>query len=610
MAASWLLLGSGICLFVMLLRFPRTEEKQPLFLAMPCAYLLLECFACSAGGVLTAFGVPADAVTIGLANLSAAFILWIVRHRRQYAPQRYDIDLLNAAALFVCFAVGAFLALQRFTPALRIDFETSDPAIHLQMAMDSLTGHTVLSPRTFMYEGNFTNGLFLQLFLPFFGQANAYRIFLLRAAFNLILSAMLFYACARLLIHAKQSVLISLGTALFYFLGYPLIDFLFGFNYLGMTINLFLLLFFVEQSRQDRKIPPRMAYLLLAMICQAIGVGYTLLAPVAFFALFCSMSWDYVQKNRKLFQPGYFKMQLSVFAFPTVMTMLYYFVIIRRFNNVTDTGALMAEGYIYRNLYSDFVLLLPLALTGLLVMLAQLRNHNQPLVHLTLWTLFETLGLLYLLAHGKVSSYYYFKINFLIWPVLWLLAVQAFDYLLQKAPIAAVAVSAVWVFLFGIAGFQLEYRIHQRGIQVTPDVYTESETWFRNYSFCRLIYQNQKPYSTSMVTLYQQMLPYHEKGDGMIFLGNWLDCYWAQAISGDREKRICAFSSDADIEATVQKIATAPAETVVVRIKDKTSYLGDDNQIAKYDSELEQVLTARASVVYENDAGWLYQING
>ena len=96
----------------------------------------------------------------------------------------------------------------------------------------------------------------------------------------------------------------------------------------------------------------------------------------------------------------------------------------------------------------------------------------------------------------------------------------------------------------------------------------------------------------------------------MIFLGNWLDCYWAQAISGDREKRICAFSSDADIEATVQKIATAPAETVVVRIKDKTSYLGDDNQIAKYDSELEQVLTARASVVYENDAGWLYQING
>ena len=75
------------------------------------------------------------------------------------------------------------------------------------------------------------------------------------------------------------------------------------------------------------------------------------------------------------------------------------------------------------------------------------------------------------------------------------------------------------MFLLGV-----ESRLNDAGIQVAPNIYTMSETWFRNYDFNLQRLSDQTKYSDGKVVLYQQTMDYMESSEkSTYFIGYWLE---------------------------------------------------------------------------------------
>ena len=586
---------SQIALTGMFLLYPKNNTKLPLFLWVIPMILMPEIFACSVGGVLTAVGLPADITTIGIGNFAAAGFLYLLIRRKGSKVQQYFFDWKNGISIGILTIIALFVAYIRFTPALNISFETSDPSIHMQMAMDSLIAHSVLSPRTFMFMGNFTNSLFLRFWLPFVGNENLYRVFIVKLCLNWLVDASIFFCIIRTIFKKNSGHFVSLGISVLYFLGYPLTNLLFGFNYLGLTVTLFLFLIFIEQQRAENILPVWMAYILLSITCFSIAVGYVIFAPIAFLGVFLSLSLDYWREKRKFMDFGYIKMQLSVFLFPTLLMLLYYFVLIERLGGNNDISGLMAEGYIYRNLYSDFILVLPFSAIGLSLLVQMRNSQNNTLLSMVLFAIIETLVLVFLLLKGKISSYYYFKINFLLWPLIWILAAVAVAYLFEHLKISVYFLTIIVVAVFGMFVLQIEKRMNEHSIQVNPGPYATSETWMRNYEFNEFILQRE-PFDKNKTILYSQLRNELKNYPGQItFLGYWLDSYWCEAITDVRNSYLVQGTEDATDVLT--KISDIGSGHCIVLQKDVENF-------NVYYPKIEET----ADEVWENDAGYIFVV--
>lgn len=584
---------SQIALIGTFLLYPKTNTKLPLFLWVIPMILMPGIFACSVGGVLTAVGIPADITTIGMGNFAAAGFLYLLMRRNGSKVQHYFFDWKNGISIGILVVIALCVIFIRFTPAFNISFETSDPAIHMQMAMDSIRSHSVLSPKTFMFMGNFTNSLFLRFWLPFVGNENLYRVFIVKLCLNWLIDASLFFCIIRTAFKKNSGHFVSLGISVLYFLGYPLTNLLFGFNYLGLTVTLFLFLIFIEQQRAENILPVWMSYILLSITCFSIAVGYVIFAPIAFLGVFLSLSLDYWREKRKFMDFGYIKMQLSVFLFPTLLMLLYYFVLIGRLGGKNDISGLMAEGYIYRNLYSDFILILPFSTIGVSLLFQKRKSQSNTLLSFVSFAGIETIILFSLLVNKKISSYYYFKINFLLWPLFWILAAIAIAYFFEHFKFAVYSIGVALIFVLGMAVFQVEGKANKNSIQVTPGPYTSSETWLRNYEFNEFVMEKDQ-YDKNKAILYQHLNSELQKYSGKItFIGYWLDSFWCEAITDVRDSYLVQGTEDATDVLT--KISGIGVGHCIVLQKDVESF-------NMYYPKIKEI----ADEVWENDAGYIF----
>lgn len=607
MAVSIGYLVSVLVLFGALICVPKSQKRLPVIIWAVPLLLLIECYACAVGGVLTALNLPADILTISGANfvLAAVLIAYTVRCRKVQAWQLRWGDLLAAAVLLTVTGVIAWL---RFTPELVINFETSDPSIHLQMAMDSMNLHSTLSYRGFMYIGQFTNSLFLQAFRPFVPFEDLYKVFIVKLICNWAASGLVFYACIAHRAKSRFGRLLAILCAVGYFCGYPLTDLIFGFVYLQQCMTSCMLILFLLDRAQSEELCGPLRYPALSVNCLAISLGYILFAPSAYIAVALSLTLWYWKQNHALFRWRYFRMQLSVFVFPTFMTLLYYFVLVKRYKESNSMSSLTAEGYIYRNLYSDFVLLLPLALFGLYL----LWKHEKEtlLASLTPIAFLTAAVLLIAMITGKVSTYYYYKVNFLLWTVLWLCAAAAVLYLDEQMKALAVSIAVSACFLAAMFLGKAEWALYQSGIQVSPGEYAESEAWFRNYNFNRQVQDTHEPYSEEKVELYQAAIPYAaEAEEELLFAGDWLDNFWFQAIADTRNDGSVYLTGEDEVQYFKWVIGELSPGTLVVLMNNFEDYCGEDEQAAEArGAEIASELGNRGSVVFENDAGTIYQI--
>lgn len=534
-------LVTSVLWIVSFMLIPKYKKKENVIRTLIMAAMAYECYLCMVAGLLAIIHISVNIHSISVVNLiSIAGVILFVCKKRQ--TQMYSFRISDA--FFVCglMVLIGYMVISRFTVDLRIVFQTSDPSIHLKGAMELVNNGTVDG----MYIGQLMNGLMIEALGNFFTGEMVYKSFIIQYSINLFMAAAVFWAVAER--YSDRLVMRILGYIITcaYVLGYPYNDMLFGFVYLQMTVTVICYLIALMQDYLDEDVNLWFWGILIGMACLGTSIGYTLFAPPVYISvLICVI---YKAKHVKFSTIKSILQVLEVFALPTLMT-VWFILIEPRIGGVgVDYGsvlgkAMVAEGGIYRNLYSDFLLYSIPAIYGVIVMIKKKKMSFAT-------CLIPVLGIYYvtfwkLMIRHKVSTYYFYKLNYLLWMiVLVLFVVGMYElFLVEKVVFTTIICGCLALTVVWTSGREQVYQ-SENGLYLP---YADSETFFRIYSCNKTFLKFPLQRSDGLVEVsgvVQQK--YHD--EEVVYIGYWENLYWYNALTDQRNEEVSAMKNGEALE--------------------------------------------------------------
>ncbi len=451
---AWLFLMSGFFFF------RRTEEKAPLITWIGVTIYLSFCFHAFFAAILCLIHVPLNLYVFGILDVIAGGLFWFFNKKRG-ALQKYHFnwyDLIGFALLIL--SVWYFAHVRWDGWQLNWNYEAVDPAARYREAMEYMDLHEVSR----MFFAQLSNGMFMQFFAPWFSYDSYYRLYVLADVANLLLSGVIFYGVAKRYCKKEGGTahfmhIASIICTFLYLYGYPANSTLYGFTYLQMGVNLIAVILVVNDAFVKEEMPKWQGIFCLMLLAHGIFQCYALFMPITFLAMgFSLLAWQI--KRKKLLSLETPLLIVAEFALPVILGLAYTYMDVFVRDNVGVGEALTNEGGIYRDLYSNFYVFLPVAILGYFYLVR--GKKNRLLTFLTPLSAVMTLAMFYLGYHAqKVSTYYFFKNYFLIWLLVFVLIVYALSKAAPSTRGLAAAYLGMWAFVAMMYVTGLEDHIQQ-----------------------------------------------------------------------------------------------------------------------------------------------------
>lgn len=524
---------SIVLLLAVFLLYPKSDNGQHFLTWLAIALFGYELFSSAVGGLLTILHIPADIFTIALCNLiCSACMIICYRKRNGKTAQSYHVQVWELLLVAAAGVIVLWFGWDRFEMLAVPNYETSDPGVHLRLAM-TCVNEKIANGGSGMVVSQFTNALWIQMLEPVFDGVFRYRTFILKDMYNLFLSALVFFAAFTSKGRKKYFDGKAIAVTAAYVVGYPLNNLLFGFQYLGLGVTVLCFLYIVASLYLEGEIKRNWLIFFMNVGCIGSVLSYTLFAPVVYFALFGLLTWDFLRTDhtadlqKKMM--SYIKLHLSVFLIPVLYAV--YFVVLgwdAQSGGISISGALSAEGYIYRNLYSDFILVLPFAIYGWIISIKEKKW--------TLFTVFLPLQILYCayffhgMLNGTVSTYYFYKLNYINALLLFGLGLEGIQVLVrQKSGGFVNGYIAMSACLYLIWSTGAVANIQTKNINNAP--FLDEEVFFRiNYMNDVLI--ERKYFNEDLIILSEALYELKQDDERVcLILGDWLTNYWYEAIT-------------------------------------------------------------------------------
>ncbi|MCK9251239.1 MAG: hypothetical protein M0P55_00620 [Clostridiales bacterium] len=523
MALSFLSAASVLVLCIGFFLMVKSETTQNAFAWIFITITLLMCWNALSAGLMQLVNIPVNLASISMGQLLLSVYPWykIIKSRK---IQKYTMTVTDVVAWALVFVLVAVLAYLQFGDHLRIQYETSDPSIHMSNAKKILNNDAVGS----MYFMALNNALLFEFSLPFVGLMQLYRIFILSDIFMLFLSGVMFYTLIHKHLSSRFMKIFGISLTLVYVLGYPHNNMVFGFVYLGACITLTGLLLILIDSFVSDEMGKPLVILMLNLCLFSIFVCYMLFAPIVYIAAFICLGQYYFKKKR-FFTFSMVGTMLLIFLVPFVLGAYYTFVQIFLNSDLQVSGAMNLEGYIYRDLYTNFVFFIPLTLYGLYRIIKD-KTIDLASVGFVVLLVFM-IGFFVLVLSGNMSTYYFYKNHFLLWLLVLYLAVIGALHLQKQNTAFVVAYSMVWILLAANSVLGIDERLNKKSNLIVYD--THSQYGFEIFTSNRAWIGDRVYYPGGNLDLYyqviQQVRPETEKI--VQFAGEWYDCYWFMAIT-------------------------------------------------------------------------------
>lgn len=524
-----------LCSFVLLaaalLLVKRSEERQNFWRSLVLAAMTIECGLCTAAGCMTVLRIPVDIYSVSAINLSAAaaIFFWMFKTKKY---QKYYAQAADTIFIILFAAVIGYVFYRRFTADLEIVFETSDPGVHLKMAMNFVNDRQVSG----MYIGQLVNGLFIESLGSIFTQEMVYKPFIIQYGINLFLAGAVFWAAVSK--YGKNTVmrLAVYASVFIYTFGYPYNDFLYGFVYLQMAITAACYLVSLMQDYMDQETDKRFFGLLIGSGCLGVSIGYTLFAPPVYISVFGLLAYKahaqgwLLAENRRFFSRRFILYAFRVFLLPSLLTIWMLLVAPRLYGSPTDYGtALMLEGAIYRNLYSDFLLYILPAVYGIVYGIR--KRKVGLLTFLGPVTIMYQTVFLCLMLTDRVSTYYYYKFNYFLWMLVLVSFVMGMEGLFgQEKVVFGFVVSGIAV-LAAVYYTGTEQCLKEKNLNYMP--YTDAESFFRIHTCNRMFETVRTQMPEELIEASGEVYKLETHGS-VVFIGYWMELFWYEALTNQR----------------------------------------------------------------------------
>ena len=365
-------------------------------------------------------------INILIATIQLIFII----KRKQI--QKYSFRKMDAVAIIIILLTVLILAYFNFGKELDIKYIMTDASTHFMVAKDFYKSDTLLNyvekfniSKGFMIGAYTNTGILFKVFAPFIGETNLYKIFILFDIFTFFLVGISIFNAIEKNIKTKLNFTITILMIMLFMCGYPYNSLIYGYVYLQLGILIItniinVLQYYVENF--DKK----MLYYLLLLLNFGLFFSYCIFIPIVYTVEFVYIFYKNYKADKKIITLKNLAVIGIIFIIPIVCG-LYYIIIpnIISINNNTEKNKayIFIEGYIYRNCWSNFILLLPIA-----VLCTKKKNDDT-----FIWILFTSFQIIFMILYFiaiqkfNLSTYYYYKYNFVLWYLLWYGAIYALN---------------------------------------------------------------------------------------------------------------------------------------------------------------------------------------
>lgn len=503
--------------------FPKSGRSMQGAVWLPVTAVFLMCFHVLAGGIINLVRLPVNIVSIGMADIAAGVFFWLnILHKKE--KQKYEWKKEQLLFLGLLGAAMAVFTVLRFGTGLELNYHTIDPAAHFRDAMDVVNKQQVQN----MFYAALNNALLIELLAPLAVVSEYYKIFLLSEVLNLFLAGAMFYGLIQRWCKNRFTKTAAFLAAFLYIAGYPLNNALFGFTYLGMGVTIIAYLLLLSDCFIEEKLHPGINIFLMMAGCLGIFESYMLFMPVVYFAIFFCIAGKRLKQNR-LFTVKTVTDYLAIFLIPCILGLYYGFFGVFS-GDITVGSAISAEGAIYRDLYSNFLILAPFVMIAVYHMVK--KKVYQTLNFMLPMMLVFMAGMFMAGMKGRVSSYYYYKNYYLLWLLAFVMAFIGISYLSEYAREVVVCCFISWgaVALFYVT--RLEESFADRKPLFVP--MQKADQLNDVYSFnCQLL--RFPGYSPDKMELYQYVYQnLVAEGNTVPIASGWEDDYWYQAVTNQR----------------------------------------------------------------------------
>lgn len=531
-----LYLMSLILLLVVAILKKQSEKKRNIVNTVIFGVILLLGYNVVICFFLNMFHLPIRLFVLGGINIALSLIFGITIYREKQIQKYY---LHKSDLVYVCLIIltVGVLAYQNFGFPFQIKYETSDPYVHARAAIlfadrdtlldnvqDGLANYDHFMPGAYINPGLCIKALGIT-------GIDRCQIFLGFSIIMFLMTALGMYTCLNRKDTKRFGNFFAWIATCLFLLGYPLNSMLFGFEYLSMAILavIGILKLLVEEHKGE--LTRKQVLAPLFIFNMLLFLSYYFFVPFIYMGVFIYWVMKQYEQNRKIMTKKLFLECIGVFLVPFLWGAMYLILpgVLAKLANpnlkaVTDIAKL--NGTIYKNMYSNILLLVPFVL----YMIHTEKKQTSPVMILILANLIF-IGLSLLCLNFKyLSEYYVMKNYYILWIFLFYAWNEGFQRMLEKKKALAFGSLIIYVTLLVLSfcyhySKEIRLEISKRYEEITSvaEIYNINKT---------MLVDSPVDVSYAEIELIKKASTVVDFGKNVEIIGRYEHAYWLYTMTG------------------------------------------------------------------------------
>ena len=385
--------------------------------------------------------------------------VFITKEIKTKTIQKYYINKLDIIAVIIILGLAITIVIMNYGTNIAVKHAVTDAATHYFASDDFYRYSTLFSRESsdtikwlntpYLMTGAYVNtGIFLKLFKGIIDETFLVKLYFIFDMFIWMLSGLLMYTALSTNFKNKKHQILALVLTIFYMLAYQLNSLFAGFSYLGVGLDIIIGIIIIMKSEIKTN------YKISSLFLLNLGImfSYYYFAPVLFLAELWYILATNKKQNIKIFSKQNIFEILIALVIPGLIGVIYFigYPLMQANNKAFDyVGAIATDGFIYEDLIMN---IFPyLLLSEVYIIYIAFKKKNTFIDKLLYLTVIFTLLIYMLMKLEFVSSYYYYKIYYMLFLVLTVSSYEILKIFVDKGKNVTIIVSGVLIiYSFGI----------------------------------------------------------------------------------------------------------------------------------------------------------------
>lgn len=578
------LFSFGICVFLSMF-IEVSNTKKDLIIQLVTRAFFTICFGVTMAFVINIVSIPIDLFSMAFAYIGYAIFvsLYLIKKRR---VQKYYVSLSTIIGFGISFLLWIIIFYIVFGKSICLAYGNCDAGSHYGLALEIFKTHKLNR----MYFSSLFNCFCMELLQPFLSYGALYKAFILGDAVLNLFHIWIFYILISNYCKTKYSYVSQIILTCIYFIGWPVYSWVYGgFVYYGVGVTVFMLGLYtiINMWEEKWKYYGHIIMCVQVVVIFCLIESYILFVPIyilAVLGVILYKSKHLITKKRMIIG-----CLLACLGLLGAFLLIFYGYFGGSFSFLFK--ALRTNGGVHRELYKDFLFLLPI---NAYLLYVKYKNKNIDVLVFFQLSLFSVVLLaLGMNLSGWMSDYYYYKFYFLIWMILFVGVAQALDYFWSTqreiiyfviAPLLVVVV----VELSGVANLVIPC---DTGSQDIFPILTKSVKWVENGN------DNQQQLN-NLIDVCVYVNEYLSDSNDVPYLGfgEWNSVTWYRSITGKSDYGFEVFPDEESLNSMIAEFAERDVNYMTV-LQDIEGYWKN----MKFFQQFERV--------YNNNYYGVYKIN-